>query len=69
MRMFKMNDETSSTRAGTTMAGSPLWVLMYDRVADDLELLSTKLVLLPSLATVGPHLKHIALAQINGHNL
>ena len=42
---------------------------MYDRVADDLELLSTKLVLLPSLATVGPHLQHIALAQFNGHNL
>jgi len=64
-----MNNETSSTRAGTTMAGSPLWVLMYDRLADDLELLTTKLVLLPSLATGNPHLKHIALAQINGHNL
>ena len=64
MRMFKMNNQTSST-----MAGSPLWVLMYDRVADDLELLSTKLVLLQSLATVGPHLQHIALAQFNGHNL
>jgi hypothetical protein len=67
--MFKMDNETSSTRAGPMVAGSPLWVLMCKRVADDLELPSTKLVLLPGLATAGHHLKHIALAQINGHNL